>query len=114
MTWADIGEFPGYQASSHGEILSLQGREPRILRPSLNPRTGYLQVCLRRDHKTYVRAVHLLVALAFIGPQPWGMVVCHFDGNKVNNSLLNLDYETRSQVARDRWRAQRGGVVPRH
>lgn len=111
MTWSNIGEFPGYQASSEGEILSLLGRAPRILKPSLNPHTGYLQVCLRRDHKTYVRTVHLLVALAFIGPQPWGMVVVHYDSDKLNNHLLNLEYETRAQVARDRWRAHRASVA---
>jgi hypothetical protein len=110
MTWANIGDFPGYQASSHGEIQSFLGIEPRILKPWLNPRTGYLQVCLRRDHKTYVRTVHLLVALAFIGPQPWGMIVIHYDDDKLNNSLLNLDYETRSQAARDRWRIRRANA----
>jgi hypothetical protein len=107
MTWANIAEFPGYQASSDGEVRSLLGREPRVLRPSLNRRTGYLQVCVRREHKTYVRTVHLLVALAFIGPQPWGMKVAHYDDDKLNNRLWNLNYETRSQIARDYWRARR-------
>jgi hypothetical protein len=111
MTWANITEFPGYQASSDGEVRSFRRSKPRTLKPFLNPDTGYLQVCLRRDGKTYVKTVHVLVALAFIGPPPWNMEVCHQDRVKTNNSLLNLEYDTRSRNALDGWRARRASAT---
>lgn len=101
MTWADIVEFPGYKASSDGEIISCLRGSPKILKPYLNPITGYLQVSLRKNGKTYVRKVHVLVALAFIGPKPWGMEVIRYDRDKLNNSLLNLEYDTHSTHASD-------------
>ena len=39
--------------------------------------------------------VHQLVAEAFLGPCPQGMEVCHNDGDRANNKLENLRYDTR-------------------
>ncbi len=41
------------------------------------------------------RYVHRLVLEAFIGPCPEGSEACHYDGNKSNNVLTNLRWDTR-------------------
>lgn len=41
-------------------------------------------------------AIHILVALTFIGPRPKGLTINHIDGNHHNNRLDNLEYLTYS------------------
>lgn len=40
---------------------------------------------------------HTLVALAFIGKRPDGLVINHIDGNKHNNRVQNLEYITQAE-----------------
>lgn len=40
-------------------------------------------------------SVHPLVLEAFVGPRPPGMEACHADGNKTNNALSNLRWDTK-------------------
>lgn len=53
---------------------------------------GYLTVRVRHVRTT----VHRLVALAFLGERPEGLVVDHIDRNKENNHFTNLRYATPS------------------
>ena len=94
MLWVEIPGWPGYRASPKGEILSVKGNEPRILKPKVNPRNGFLYVSLQRDDRSNTRAVHVLVALAFLGPRPPGLQVRHGPGGKLNNAPSNLRYDT--------------------
>jgi hypothetical protein len=57
---------------------------------------GYLQSCLRKPGEKYGKTfnVHVLVARAFLGKRPKGYHVCHRDGNRFNNQLDNLRYDT--------------------
>lgn len=45
--------------------------------------------------------VHRIVASAFLGPCPEGMVVCHNNGDPEDNRLVNLRYDTMSGNMRD-------------
>ena len=45
---------------------------------------------------------HRLVALAFLGPCPEGMEVCHNDDRKENATIANLRYDTRTGNSNDR------------
>ncbi len=38
----------------------------------------------------------------YVGPRPEGMWACHNDGDKNNNSLSNLRWDTRSNNERDK------------
>jgi HNH endonuclease/CENP-B-like protein len=73
---------------------------PVQLKPSLD-RYGY--PCLNvssvpgRHHN---HPVHALVAVAFLGPRPKGLVVCHRDGDKTNNRPANLMYATQAENVR--------------
>jgi hypothetical protein len=111
--WRTIPGLEGlYEASSLGRIRSLDrsvdaGRPRRIagrvLKPSLNP-NGYPFVVPSKDGVAHSMAVHRLVALAFLGPRADGTEVCHHDGDKTNNAVANLRYDTRSANAMDRVR----------
>lgn len=50
----------------------------------------------------------MLVMLAFVGPRPDGLDVCHGNGNPADNRLENLRYGTRSENMRD---ALRHGTI---
>lgn len=81
-----------YDISSQGRI-----RRVLLLKPSKTTH-GYLTCGFRRgrtyNHKKFV---HLLVAEAFLGSKPEGLVVNHKDGDKTNNRPSNLEYITRAE-----------------
>jgi hypothetical protein len=101
--WLPIEGFDGYEVSNFGRVRSVDrlvkyanGRDCRrrgqVLKPAVVG-SGYLQVSLGSNA---CRRIHILVAEAFIGPRPNGMVVCHNDGERMNNSVANLRYDTPS------------------
>ena len=59
--------------------------------------SGYLYVLFGRD----MHYVAHLVLTAFVGPRPPGKECCHNDGNKLNNAVENLRWDTRSENVRD-------------
>lgn len=56
------------------------------------------------DGKKYRGAVHRLVLETFVGPCSNGMRACHRDGNRSNNCLNNLRWDTPKNNAKDRKR----------
>jgi hypothetical protein len=88
MRTTSIPGFPDYLATEEGRIASV--RTGRLLRGSLIGK--WLYVSLRRDGRTHTRPVHRLVALAFLGPCPRGLVCRHLDGDTRNNRPENLTY----------------------
>jgi hypothetical protein len=80
--------FPGYLATSCGEILGPSGR---VLRPSTTKKgLGYRQITATCGgiRKTYY--VHRFVWEYFNGPIPKGLVIDHIDSDRFNNRLENL------------------------
>jgi hypothetical protein len=108
-----IEGWPGYRVGSDGSLWtckprggkrrSIPGHEWREMRPRLQP-TGYLRAILCQKKKTWHPFMHKLVMLAFVGPVPNGMECAHNDGNRVNNCLSNLRYDTRLNNAHDKIR----------
>ena len=101
MIWIDIPGHPGYKANIAGEVLSLKGGDPKVLTPKVDSKTGYLRIELSQDGKPIYAAVHQLIALAFLGPPPPGLQVCHNDSNKTNNRIGNLRYDTPQSNTQD-------------
>lgn len=109
--WRDIPGYEGYyQVSSEGRVKSLPRKVARggnilsvngkMLRAG---RTGknYLMVVLSKEGVGKSKEIHTLVAEAFLGPKPPGMVIRHLDGDKHNNRADNLAYGTLSDNTRD-------------
>ena len=105
--WKDVPGYEGrYQVSDLGRVRSVSRivyqkskggtiHAHHIPGKILKPRRkgcGHTQVQLGNDGNFLV---HRLVMLAFVGPCPVGMEVCHNDSNPANNDLSNLRYDTR-------------------
>lgn len=101
--WLAIADYEGYyEVSSWGRVRSLdritRGRggcqrlvRGRVLSPSVDGKR-YQRVILSPGKRTAL--VHTLVAEAFLGPRPEGLVVMHADDNPSNNHVSNLSYGT--------------------
>lgn len=106
--WRSISGYEGhYEISSLGRVRSLDRycRSGRLRRarsrrcfPSWN---GYLQVQFRVDRVIKLLLVHRLVATNFLGEPPFpGATVNHKDGDKLNNSVENLEWCSQTENLR--------------
>ena len=93
--------FKDVPVSDQGNVRSMKYGKTRILSPRKD-KDGYQRVILCREGKNHNYAVHRLVLLAFIGPRPEGMEVCHNNGNPEDNRLCNLRYGTSKENKADR------------
>lgn len=96
--WRDIEGFEGYQVSNYGQVKSLNYRctgKEQILKQTTN-KGGYKVIFLKKKHCS----VHRLVAQAFI-PNPDGKSdVNHISGDKTDNTVFNLEWNTRQENVR--------------
>ena len=119
--WKSVIGYEGfYEVSNLGNVKSLPRRmwngrnyftsKERILKPGFagckarDRKRQRLMVILSKDGKKENCLVHHLVARAFIGERPEGMVICHNDGNHLNNNKDNLRYDTQQQNIMDMYR----------
>lgn len=101
--WKDIRGYEGlYQVSNLGRVRSLDRRDkrnrywPERVLKSIVGKFGYASVHLLKDGVTKTAKVHRLVALMFIENPNNYKEVNHKDENKLNNSVDNLEWCTRS------------------
>lgn len=95
--WKDIEDFNGkYQISNTNKVKSNHFGRSIILKPSLNT-GGYNSVCLRLNNKIKTRSLHRLTMEAFVPNPDNKPCINHIDGNKLNNSLENLEWCTYSE-----------------
>lgn len=104
-----IPGFPGYFADSTGCLWSLrpQRRKVAVWRPVRLQvdQHGYLSCtlwCEPERKKRRVRA-HTTVARAFLGIRTDGLVVCHVNGDRLDNRAENLRYATQRENVADKW-----------
>jgi hypothetical protein len=89
-----IPGLPGYLVSQDAQVFSARRREMHQI-TQYTDRCGYLRVTLRDENGRKIhRLVHRLVYSAFVGPLTEGLVCCHNDGNRQNNSPDNLRLDT--------------------
>lgn len=111
-----IPGFSGYFADSDGAIWSShRGRwgsryaDPHRLKTKPD-KNGY--PCVRfwiGKTKTRNMRVHVIIALAFLGPKPAGLVVCHRNDDPTDNRPENLLYATHAENVRQA--IERGRMV---
>lgn len=85
--------FPGYFVTDQGAVFSTRGRPWHPLKPQPD-HDGYLHVVLRQDNRSRTVKVQRIVASEFMGTRPDGHVVCHRNGDKLDNRAVNLRFDT--------------------
>lgn len=108
VQYHDVPRFPGYRIGTDGTVWSQlvfcrwkdRADDWHRLKPHL--RRGYLRVGLTRNGKLHWRSVHRLVLETFVGNCPAGHEACHNDGNRQNNNLKNLRWDTPEANACDK------------
>lgn len=101
VIYRTVPNFPDYRVGSDGSFWSRRHRripggrdgQWRRSRKRPNEKTGYYQVELYPG--PVIRSLHRLVLEIFVGPCPDGMECCHNDGNRSNNVLSNLRWDTK-------------------
>lgn len=92
--WRPIPSSGGrYWASADGQIRGPSGRIRRQHRSS----NGYWRITINAGGRPRSCFVHHLVAEAFLGPRPDGLVVCHGPAGKDCNAASNLRYASQSE-----------------
>ena len=94
--WKPLRSFPNYNGSTEGKIMNVKTQ--RIMKTFINSK-GYVQVCLRKNNKQYTVRVAQVIAETFLGEHP-GLDVSYKDSDHTNVSVDNLEWRTRSEVAR--------------
>ena len=101
--WKDIEGYEGlYCISNLGRVKSLsrilKGRNcNRITKEKIRNiflYSGYLGLILCTDNKQKKTSIHRLIAKAFVENPNKKCIVNHIDGNKLNNSIENLEWVT--------------------
>ena len=120
--WLPVPGYEGrYVISTCGRILSLSRPVrskhgttyliPTRLMHGTIFTNKYRMVHLSDGHRKRCLAVHRLVLVTFLGPCSEGMESCHNDGNRVDNHLVNLRWDTPAANRKDQSKhgtAQRG------
>jgi hypothetical protein len=85
-----------YRVCDNGIVISLMQKKARILRHEVRS-DGYLQVSISFKKDVKMKSLHRLVAEAFIENNENKETVNHKDGDKTNNCVSNLEWNTRSE-----------------
>lgn len=105
--WKPVVNNNQYEISNLGNVRSKgksyidklgrkQNRKPKILNVRVAT-IGYMCVDLKYDNVWKQKHIHRLIAEAFIPNPENKSTVNHIDGNKLNNSISNLEWNTYSE-----------------
>lgn len=99
--WADI---PGYETIYEiSDVGVVRNKKTQRIIKAKDNGWGYLLTRLNKDGVRKGIAVHRLVAMTFISNPNKKPEVNHKDGNKLNNSVSNLEWVTRSENIKHAW-----------
>jgi hypothetical protein len=93
-----LDTYPDYEIYENGTIMKVRGKYQKQVAVHFNKRNGYIMLTLRdKDEKSNKVYLHRILAEAFI-PNPENKPqINHKDGNKLNNSIDNLEWMTSSE-----------------
>lgn len=113
-----IAGFPNYYVTNQGNVYKTiyKGKKMIAIKPysgggnsKNSPYGKYQVVALTVNGKAHRKYIHQLVLNAFVGLRPYvGFQCCHYDGNKENNYLSNLRWDSAKANAADKRRQQLG------
>lgn len=93
--WKKLPNFDNYQISNLGRVWS--ERKQKIM-SMFKQNSGYMQVNIVDNNGKSTRfLIHRLVALVWINNPDNKLYVNHIDGNKENNTVVNLEWVTNSE-----------------
>ena len=93
-TWKTVAGHPNYEVSTRGRVK--KKATGKIL-SATNDSHGYPAVTIIDDDGQHTKNVHRLVAETFIPNPENKRTVNHKDGNKRNNHISNLEWNTMSE-----------------
>ena len=90
--------FKYYEITKEGVVINLKTNRKYKGKIGNN---GYLTFHTKRNNKCYTYSIHRLLAIKYI-PNPNNYpVINHIDGNKLNNSIDNLEWCTHSHNTKE-------------
>jgi hypothetical protein len=101
VEYRQVSGYSNYRVGSDGTVQSTFANGLLGGRVSWRPLArqkhtgGYLIVHFYKDKKRKPMYVHRLVLEAFVGPCPEGMEACHNNGDRGDNRVENLRWDTR-------------------
>ena len=99
---SNLGRVRRFSIASESTRRHLPNRNyaPHIVGHSIN--NGYHYITFSYKHQPIRVSLHCLVLEVFVGPRPDGMYGCHNDGNRDNNAISNLRWDTPKSNQLDR------------
>jgi D-Tyr-tRNAtyr deacylase len=92
--WKSINGYENYEISDHGNIKNITTH--KMLSPSIRS-SGYYFIEVYDNKIRRTKAIHRLVAEAFLDNHDNKRCVDHIDRNKLNNHISNLRYASDSE-----------------
>ena len=105
-----ITDFPNYAITKTGKVWSKARIRPGTRSGKIRGQwlksalmgSGYLGVTLCKNNKHFSCRIHSLVLETYIGRRPMKMQACHCNGDKHDNRLINLRWDTPLANMQDR------------
>lgn len=95
--WREVPGYPEYAVSTMGKVKRIVGGPGKVAGLVLKQHkshNGYLFVTLSKGGNAKQFRVNRLVLSVFVGEPPIGMESSHLDGDKLNNRIGNLIWES--------------------
>jgi transcriptional regulator of met regulon len=95
--WKSISYREDYEVSNFGNCRRKKSNgDYYYITPTIQ-RYKFLSFWSKKEKKYHKKTLHSLVAEAFLGERPEGLVIDHIDRDKLNNNVSNLRYITNQE-----------------